>query len=75
MEEKSDLNLSQILFKPQPNYIETSLISNSGAAIPDIVLKPYSGSGFHANWYRPLTVICGRGWVEILLILKKLCQI
>ena len=46
--------LSQILFKPQPNYIETSLISNSGAAVPDIALRPYSGSGFHANWYRPL---------------------
>ena len=54
MEENSDLNLSQILFKPQPNYIETSLISNSGAAVPDIALRPYSGSGFHANWYRPL---------------------
>ena len=54
MEENSDLNLSQILFKPQPNYIETSLISNSGAAIPDVVLRPYIGSGFHANWYRPL---------------------
>lgn len=54
MEENSDLNLSQILFKPQPNYIETSLISNSGAEIPDIDLRPFAGSGFHANWYRPL---------------------
>ena len=51
----SDLNLSEVLFKPRHDYIETSLISNSGCPLPDL------GDGFHlmgshfrALWYRPL---------------------
>lgn len=51
----SSSNLSEILFKPKYDYVETSVISNSGCALPDL------GDGFHlmgshfrALWYRPL---------------------
>lgn len=51
----SAVNLSEVLFKPKHDYIETSLISNSGCELPDL------GDGFHlmgshfrALWYRPL---------------------
>lgn len=51
----SSANLSEILFKPKYDYVETSMISNSGCALPDL------GDGFHlmgshfrALWYRPL---------------------
>ena len=51
----SSANLSEILFKPKYDYLETSMISNSGCALPDL------GDGFHlmgshfrALWYRPL---------------------
>ena len=51
----SSANLSEILFKPKYDYVETSVISNSGCALPDL------GDGFHlmgshfrALWYRPL---------------------
>ena len=54
MEEAKDLNLSQVLFKPQPNYIETSLISNSGVSVPDIDLDAFSHSEISSYWYRPI---------------------
>ena len=36
-----DVNLSEVLFKPRHDYIETSLISNSGCELPDL------GDGMH----------------------------
>lgn len=53
--ENPNANLSEILFKPKHNYIETSLISNSGCALPDIGDGLHMmGSHFRSLWYRPL---------------------
>lgn len=50
-----DVNLSEILFKPKHDYIETSLISNSGCPLPDIGDGLHMmGSHFRSLWYRPL---------------------
>lgn len=49
-------NLSEILFKPKHNYIETSLISNSGCPLPQIDGFHLMGSHFRALWYRPLNL-------------------
>lgn len=50
-------NLSEILFKPKHDYIETSLISNSGCPIPDVGDGlHFMGSPFRALWYRPLNL-------------------
>ncbi len=46
-------NLSEVLFKPQRSSLETSLISNSGCALPEIDYKE-QGLGFMPHWYRPL---------------------
>ena len=51
----SDVNLSEILFKPKHDYVETSLISNSGCPLPDLGDGMHlMGSLFRAKWYRPL---------------------
>lgn len=51
----NDVNLSEILFKPKHDYIETSLISNSGCPLPDIGDGLHMmGSHFRSLWYRPL---------------------
>ena len=50
-------NLSEILFKPKHDYIETSLISNSGCPLPDSGDGlHFMGSPFRAKWYRPLNL-------------------
>lgn len=50
-----DLNLSEVLFKPRADYIETSLISNSGCELPDLGDGTHlMGSHFRSLWYRPL---------------------
>lgn len=46
-------NLSEILFKPQRNTLETSLISNSGCPLPDVELQ-HGYNGFERSWYRPI---------------------
>ena len=49
------VNLSEILFKPKHNYIETSLISNSGCPLPGTDKSMHMmGSYFRSLWYRPL---------------------
>ena len=51
----NDVNLSEILFKPKHDYIETSLISNSGCPLPDIGDGLHMmGSHFRSLWYRPI---------------------
>lgn len=52
----SDVNLSEVLFKPRHNYIETSLISNSGCALPMSHISFGMGSHFRSLWYRPLNL-------------------
>lgn len=53
----SDVNLSEVLFKPRNNYIETSLISNSGCELPDQGDGHHlMGSHFRSLWYRPLNL-------------------
>ncbi|MCR5084807.1 MAG: alpha/beta hydrolase [Succinivibrionaceae bacterium] len=47
-------NLSEILFKPQRGYVETSLISNSGAPLPTDCQLDLVGDGDLREWYRPL---------------------
>lgn len=50
-----DVNLSEVLFKPRHDYIETSLISNSGCELPDLGDGMHlMGSHFRSLWYRPL---------------------
>lgn len=46
-------NLSEILFKPQKSYQETSLISNSGIEISNDDLENHI-SGYYKSWYRPI---------------------
>lgn len=59
----NDVNLSEILFKPKHDYIETSLISNSGCELPP---EPndsfFQGSYFRSLWYRPLHLYT---WTEL----------
>lgn len=50
-------NLSEILFKPHQQYLETSLISNSGCPLPgldEIKGKELVEFGFNPHWYRPI---------------------
>lgn len=59
----SDVNLSEILFKPKHDYIETSLISNSGCPLPkEGDGKFFFGSHFRSLWYRPLYLYT---WAEL----------
>lgn len=61
--EVSDVNLSEILFKPKHDYIETSLISNSGCPLPEEVGGKFlQGSHFRSLWYRPLYLY---SWAEL----------
>lgn len=61
--EVSDVNLSEILFKPKHDYVETSLISNSGCPLPEeIDGKFLLGSHFRSLWYRPLYLYT---WAEL----------
>ena len=46
-------NLSEILFKPRRNTLETSLISNNGCPLPDVEMQ-HGYNGFERNWYRPI---------------------
>lgn len=53
--EVNDVNLSEVLFKPKHDYIETSLISNSGCELPVLSNGKFlQGSAFRSLWYRPL---------------------
>ncbi len=50
-------NLSEILFKPHQQYLETSLISNSGCPLPKFDENKDKGLmdfGFDPKWYRPV---------------------
>lgn len=61
--ESSDVNLSEVLFKPKHDYIETSLISNSGCELPPEPENSYfQGSHFRSLWYRPLHLYT---WAEL----------
>lgn len=61
--EVSDVNLSEILFKPKHEYVETSLISNSGCELPqEVDGKFLQGSHFRSLWYRPLYLFT---WTEL----------
>ncbi|MBQ9274903.1 MAG: alpha/beta hydrolase [Succinivibrio sp.] len=53
MEQEQPENLSEILFKPKFDYIETSVISNSGAALPHLEAHDPM-LGFASGWYRPV---------------------
>ena len=46
-------NLSEILFKPRFEYLETSMISNSGCELPPLAYRD-PALGFAADWYRPV---------------------
>ena len=55
--QNTSANLSEILFKPKHDYIETSLISNSGCPLPDVGDGlHFMGSPFRSKWYRPLNL-------------------
>lgn len=59
----TDVNLSEVLFKPKHNYIETSLISNSGCPLPPEAGHLFRrGSHFRSLWYRPLFLY---SWTEL----------
>ncbi len=47
-------NLSETLFKPRRESVETSLISNSGCALPEIDFALQQSLGFAPHWYRQL---------------------
>ncbi len=53
-EQEESKNLSEILFKPKRTYVETSLISNGGCALPKIEFN-FHRNGFLRHWYRPIT--------------------
>ncbi len=61
-EQEPSQNLSEILFKPKFKYPETSLISNSGAPLPELKLpqEELEQLGYAEGWYRPLYPI---SWV------------
>lgn len=50
-EDLSGRNLSEVLFKPQFKFVETSVISNSGAPLPKLSRKDQS-LGYREGWYR-----------------------
>ena len=45
-------NLSEVLFKPQRSWVETSLISNSGCPLPELSDELQKMQGFMPSWYR-----------------------
>ena len=47
-------NLSETLFKPRRQGLETSLISNSGCPLPELLPQAQAIFGFNEHWYRPL---------------------
>ncbi len=49
-----DKNLSEVLFKPKREWVETSLISNSGCPLPEIGEEIEKKQGFNRNWYRSI---------------------
>ena len=50
-----DVNLSEELFKPHFDYVETSLISNSGSPLPTLSKNDFAlGFGFDPSFYRPI---------------------
>ena len=44
-----DKNLSEVLFKPKREWVETSLISNSGCPLPEIGEEIEKKQGFNRN--------------------------
>lgn len=77
-EEKEPLqNLSEILFKPKRNYVETSLISNNGCPLPPVDQEG-GINGFCKNWYRPITKLywawMGGNVLDIDQALARICH-
>ena len=70
-------NLSEILFKPRFDYLETSFISNSGCELPPLTRRD-PALGFAADWYRPVRsfmwVFLGGNLLDIDEALSNICS-